>query len=161
MKCESDEKTHHPNNMTVKKTSQAGKPGGKQGHSSPAQRILVVDDDEDIRRFNVEILTSSGYRVDAAADGALALASLQINNYDLLLTDYGLPKVNGLDLIKKIRAAHMVIPVILASGTMPTEELKHPELHIEAMLPKPYTFEQLLETVRKVLSATHDTEEEA
>ncbi len=147
--------------MTVKKTSQAGKPGGKQGHSSPAQRILVVDDDEDIRRFNVEILTSSGYRVDAAADGALALASLQINNYDLLLTDYGLPKVNGLDLIKKIRAAHMVIPVILASGTMPTEELKHPELHIEAMLPKPYTFEQLLETVRKVLSATHDTEEEA
>jgi two-component system, OmpR family, response regulator len=140
--------------MSDKKTSQAGEPAGKPNLSNSSHRILVVDDDEDLRQLNVEILTSSGYRVDAAADGALALESLHINNYDLLLTDCDMPNVDGLNLIKKLRAAHKTIPVILASGTAPTKGLNHSWLQIDSTLPKPYTLDELLTTVRKVLHAT-------
>ncbi len=147
--------------MPVKKISQASESSSKRNHSSDSHRILVVDDDEDLRRLNVEILTSSGYRVDAAADGALALDSLRVNNYDLLLTDYDMPNVNGLSLIKKLRADHKTIPVILVSGTVPTKELSHPWLQIDSTLPKPYTLDQLLSTVRKVLGESDGIAEAA
>jgi two-component system OmpR family response regulator len=139
--------------MTVKKTLRRRKPARKRSHLNPHHRILVVDDDEDFRSLNAEVLTNSGYQVDTAADGALAWDSLQINRYDLLLTDYGMPKVNGLDLIKKLRAAQIAVPVILVSGTVPKEELRYLRLHIDATLPKPYTLDESLASVRKALCA--------
>ena len=138
--------------MTVKKASRRS----QRSHLKPHHRILVVDDDEDFRSLNTEVLTNSGYQVDTAADGTLAWDSLQINRYDLLLTDYGLPKVNGLNLIKKLRAARMAIPVIMVSGSVPGEELKHFNLHIDATLPKPYTLDELLASVGRVLHATEN-----
>ena len=119
------------------------------------QRILVVDDDGDIRRLNTEVLAGSGYQVDAAADGALAWDILQFNRYDLLVTDYHMPKMSGVELLKKLRGARMALPVILVSGTMPTNELnRHPWLQIDATLLKPYAPDELLAVVRKVLYAT-------
>ena len=118
------------------------------------QRILVVDDDGDIRRLNTEVLVGSGYKVDAAADGAVAWDILQLNSYDLLLTDYDMPKVTGVELLEKLRAAGMLLPVILASGTIPMKELsRHPWLQIDATLLKPYTPDELLARVTEVLSA--------
>ena len=140
--------------MTVKKTSRRRQIAGKRSHLNSRHRILVVDDDEDFRSLNTEVLFNSGYQVDTAADGALAWDSLQINRYDLLLTDYGLPKVNGLNLIKKLRAARISIPVILVSGSVPGAELRHLNLRIDATLPKPYTLDELLASVRRVLCAT-------
>jgi DNA-binding response OmpR family regulator len=119
------------------------------------QRILVVEDDEDIRRLNAEVLSGSGYKVDAAADGAIAWDTLKLNSYDLLVTDNNMPKVSGVELLKKLRAARMALPVILVSGAMPTNELnRHPWLQIDATLLKPYTPDELLAAVRKVLSTT-------
>jgi CheY-like chemotaxis protein len=118
------------------------------------QRILVVDDDGDIRHLNTEVLVGSGYQVDAAADGDLAWKILQLNSYDLLLTDHDMPKVTGVELLKKLRAARMTLPVILASGTIPMQELsRNPWLQIDATLLKPYTPGELLAAVRKVLHA--------
>jgi DNA-binding response OmpR family regulator len=122
---------------------------------NPSHRILVVDDDEDIRRLNTEVLSCSGYKVDAAADGAVAWGTLQLNRYHLLVTDYNMPKMSGIELIKKLHAARMALPVILVSGTIPVEKLKrHPWLQINATLLKPYTSDDLLATVRKVLHPT-------
>jgi DNA-binding response OmpR family regulator len=119
------------------------------------QRILVVEDDEDIRRLNAEVLSGSGYKVDAAADGAIAWDTLNLNSYDLLVTDNNMPKVSGVELLKKLRAARMALPVILVSGTMPTNALnRHPWLQVDATLLKPYTPDELLAAVRKVLYAT-------
>ncbi len=121
---------------------------------NPRPRILVVEDDEDIRRLNAEVLTVSGYKVDAAADGAIAWDILQYNQYDLLVTDYHMPKMSGVELLKKVRAAHVALPVILVSGTMPVEKLKQdPWLQIDATLLKPYTPDELLARVTEVLSA--------
>jgi DNA-binding response OmpR family regulator len=123
--------------------------------SNPHQRVLVVDDDEDIRRVNTETLVGSGYKVDAAADGADAWDVLQLNRYDLLVTDYNMPKMTGVDLLLKLHAARIVLQVIMVSGTIPTEKLKrHPWLQIDATLLKPYTSDELLATVKKVLHAT-------
>jgi DNA-binding response OmpR family regulator len=135
--------------------SQAAEPVGAplQCPAKPPHRILVVEDDGDIRQLNTEALINSGYHVDAAEDGAVAWDNLQLNGYDLLVTDNDMPKVTGVDLLKKLHAARMSLPVIMATGTLPREEFnRHPGLQPIAMLIKPYTIEELLGTVRKVLS---------
>jgi DNA-binding response OmpR family regulator len=120
----------------------------------------VVDDDADIRQFTADALSSAGHQVDTAEDGAAGWTALQANRYDLLITDHNMPKVSGVELLKKMRAAHIALPAILVSGAMPTEELnRHPRLQIEATLLKPYTVEKLLGTVADVLRATNETSE--
>ncbi|MEY4917022.1 MAG: hypothetical protein RL616_935 [Verrucomicrobiota bacterium] len=128
---------------------------------NPRQRILVVDDDVMIRRLNTEVLTCHGYQVDAAEDGDIAWDAIQENNYDLLVTDQNMPKVTGVGLLKKLHAARLALPVILATGTFPHEELAaHPWLQIDAALLKPYTYDQLLTTVKNVLYASAGDAEE-
>jgi DNA-binding response OmpR family regulator len=119
------------------------------------QRILVVDDDPLIRRLNSEVLIYSGYRVDAADDGASAWDALLVNDYDLLITDNDMPKVTGVDLLKKVHATRMAMPVVMATGTLPAWEFaQYPWLKPAAVVIKPYTFDELLETVKEVLHAT-------
>jgi DNA-binding response OmpR family regulator len=129
---------------------------------NPRQRILVVDDDPDIRNLNTKVLTLSGYDVDAAEDGAQAWDVLQVNNYDLIVTDNNMPKVTGVELLKKVHAANMDLPAIMVTGEPPTDELsRHPWLQIEAILLKPYGFEELLATVKNVLFATGSETEQS
>ena len=122
--------------------------------ANPPQRILVVEDDVDLRRFNAQVLAGCGYQVHAAGDGAAGWEALHSNNFDLLITDHNMPKVTGLELVKKVRFARMTLPVILATGSLPTEELeRHPYLQLAATLLKPFSPRQLLETVKAVLCA--------
>jgi DNA-binding response OmpR family regulator len=121
---------------------------------NPTQRILVVEDDVAIRRLNAQVLVGSGYEVAAAEDGAAGWEALHANNFDLLITDHDMPRLSGLELVKKVRSARMTLPVILASGSLHTEELaRHPWLQLAATLLKPFSPRQLLETVKTVLSA--------
>jgi len=121
----------------------------------PAHRILVVDDDDDIRQINAEVLALSGYHVDAAEDGAAAWDTIQRNRYDLLVTDNDMPKVSGVELLHKLHAAHIALPVILATGTLPTADFtQYPWIQPAALLIKPYSFHELLGTVRNILRAT-------
>jgi len=121
----------------------------------PACHILVVDDDKDIRQLSTDILKSFGYRVDAAEDGAVAWDALQAKKYDLLITDNNMPKITGFELIKKLRSDSKTLPVIMASGALPSEELiRHPSIRLAATLLKPFTGDELLGTVKKVLGAT-------
>jgi DNA-binding response OmpR family regulator len=127
-----------------------------QHRPHPRQRILIVDDDEDIRRLDLEALAGAGYKVDGAADGVAAWDVIQLNRYDLLVTDYNMPRMSGVELLLKIHTARMALPVIMVSGTIPLEKLKrHPWLQIDATLLKPYTTDGLLATVRNVLYATN------
>jgi len=113
------------------------------------RRILVVEDDDDIRRFNAEALTGSGYHVEAAVDGAAGWEALNASRYDLLITDNGMPNLTGIELIKKLNDARMAVPVILASGLEHAHQVA--ELRLAATLPKPFTLDELLGTVKKVL----------
>lgn len=122
--------------------------------TSPPYRILVVDDDASLRQLNTEVLSQSGYEVDAAEDGDIAWESIQSNNYDLMITDQKMARVSGVELLKKLRAARMALPVIMATGTSPQAEFtRHPWLQPAVVLLKPYTIPELLGVVRDVLYA--------
>ena len=119
------------------------------------QRILVVEAKHDLRQSTAEVLIEAGYQVDVAEDGAAAWSALQLSQYDLLITDQFIPKVTGVELLKKIYAANMTLPVIMATGFLPTWEfVLHPHLQPVKMLLKPYPFGKLLGMVRNVLPRT-------
>ena len=110
-----------------KRISQAGEPASApvQLQTRPPRRILVVEDEPDIRSLNAEVLKNSGYEVDTAEDGKAGWEALHATrpapeSYALLITDHDMPGLSGLALIKKVRAARMALPVILATGTLPT-----------------------------------------
>jgi DNA-binding response OmpR family regulator len=126
--------------------------------TSPPHHILVVDDDLMIRRFNTAMLLNSGYAVDDAEDGVAAWQSLGAREYDLIITDNKMPNLTGIGLLKRIRAARMALPVIMATGTFPTEEFnRFPWLKPAATLIKPYTAAEMLRTVKKVLREADTT----
>ena len=125
------------------------------GSAHVRQRILVVDDDEMVRRLNAEVLRCSGYEVDTAIDGAEAWAELNDRKYDLLITDNEMPGFTGIDLIAEIHAACMTLPIIMATGNFPAEKFASaPWLRPTATLLKPYTVSDLVESVQEVLRAT-------
>jgi two-component system alkaline phosphatase synthesis response regulator PhoP len=120
--------------------------------TSQPHRILVVDDDPLICELNTHRLVLAGYRVDVAADGVAGWDALQLNYFDLVITDNTMPRMTGIEMIEKVRAAGMVVPVILASGTVPEEQLiENTRLQPIATLPKPYTGVELLGLVKKFL----------
>jgi DNA-binding response OmpR family regulator len=126
-----------------------------QGLMKPPQRILVVDEDSDLRHLYAAVLVRPGYHVDAAEDGDAGWQALHASRYDLLITDHDVPKVSGVELVRKLRAARMAVPVIMAARRLPVEELvRDPSLRLAAMLPKPFSIDTLLETVRVVLRVT-------
>jgi DNA-binding response OmpR family regulator len=136
--------------MEDSQTSQIGEQA-RCGTNSP-HRILMVDDDSLLLQLSTEVLIHAGYGVDAAADGAAAWRVLTSDSYDLLITDNNMPKVTGVELLEKLHAARMSLPVIMASGAVPTEELNwHPWLKLDAVLLKPFSGDELLGTVEKVL----------
>jgi DNA-binding response OmpR family regulator len=125
-----------------------------QGQTTSSNRILFVDDCIDIREAVPKVLERSGYRVDIAEDGEAGWEALQGTRYDLLITDHKMPKLTGVELVRKLRFARMELPVILASAALPMEALgRNPLLQIAAVLPKPFTVAELLETVKAVLGA--------
>ena|ERR1041385_3577096 len=118
-----------------------------------ASRILVVDDEEAVRQVSAAVLSRFGYQTETAKDGAAAWEALQTKSYDLLITDNNMPKVSGVELVKKLRSANMTMPVILASGVLPREELnRNPWLQPVATLEKPVSAGLLLETVNEFLA---------
>ena len=135
---------------------QAGESGASvQCQTKWQPRILVVDDDSDLRQLYADALARPGYHIDAVEDGAAGWEALQVNNYNLLITEHSLPRLTGVELVKKLRAARMDLPVIMATGRLPTEALaQNPSLQLAAVLPKPFSVAELLETVRAVLRAT-------
>ena len=118
-------------------------------------RILVVEDDPILLRLNSTLLIGAGYEVDTAEDGAVAWDAIQLKTFDLLITDNSMPNLNGIELIKKVRAAGIAVPIIMATAALPIDVFtQFPCLQTTATMIKPYTLEGLLGTVENVLCGT-------
>ena len=116
------------------------------------QRILVADDDEDVRHLISSILAREGFDVKVAADGEEAWDELHRRHYDLLVTDNEMPRLTGMELIKWIRKDGMNLPVILASGSLSEETTQaYPQLQIAAVIPKPFNIWEFLTLVKIAL----------
>jgi DNA-binding response OmpR family regulator len=117
------------------------------------QRILVVDGEPDIRQLAAEALIQSGFEVVAVADAAAAWDALNDDiYYDLVIAENNVPKQTAIELLKKLRAARMILPVIITTETSPAQTFAaSPWLQPDATLVKPFAAEELLGTVKIVL----------
>lgn len=91
-----------------------------------AMKILVVDDHESMRRIEKQILHDLGYpNVDMADDGATALPMLMSGSYDFVITDWNMPQMEGIDLLKAIRADDRIgkTPVLLVTAESKKERI--------------------------------------
>jgi DNA-binding response OmpR family regulator len=117
-----------------------------------ARRILVVEDDFPIRQFHTHVLSRSGYVVDAVEDGIAGWEALHAHHFDLLITDQHMPRLCGFELVRKVRSAGMLLPVVLVTAPLPEEELERSRsLGLAATLFKPFSPEQLDQTVKQIL----------
>jgi two-component system nitrogen regulation response regulator NtrX len=81
-----------------------------------AATILIIDDERSIRKTLTEILTFEGYSVDEAADGEEGLRKFKDKNYDLVLCDIKMPKLDGIEFLEKAKEINPDVPVIIISG---------------------------------------------
>jgi len=143
--------------MKDEQLAPAGKPTANLSprRSKSLQRIMVVEKKNDLRQLNAEVLVDAGYEVELAEDGAAAWDALQLRRFDLLITGQFLPKVSGVELLKKLHSARLTLPVIMATEILPTWELAlHPCLRAVTMLRQPYTMDKLVGLVASVLPGT-------
>ena len=115
-------------------------------------RILVIDDEPAIRRFLRTSLGAEGYDVLEAEDGEMGLAMLRRNAVDLLVLDLGLPGIDGLDVLSKLREGGSSLPVIvLSSRTDETGKVKALDLGADDYVTKPFGTDELLARIRAAM----------
>ena len=120
--------------------------------------VLVVDDSITVRRVTQRLLQREGYRVALAADGLQALERLQAERPAVVLSDIEMPRMDGFDLVRNIRAdaALAGLPVIMITSRIAQKHRDHAaELGVSHYLGKPYDEEALLSLVQGCLAARH------
>ncbi len=114
------------------------------------KRLLVADDDPDIRQLLSDRLTSDGYVVQTASDGCEALAALRSEKFDGLILDIGMPTVNGIEVLHTIREEQPALPVIMITAAEArTRALGAIQAGAQAYLLKPFDAAQLKEIVER------------
>ncbi|MEN5312926.1 response regulator [Pseudomonas koreensis] len=119
--------------------------------STPAPTILVVEDDDIVRMLIVDVLEELEFSVLEAEDGKQALETLgnQEQHIDLMMTDYGLPVMDGRELANKARELRPTLPILFASGY--AESIDVPAgMHV---IGKPFSIDQLRDKVKHILAA--------
>ncbi len=119
--------------------------------------VMVIDDDENVRRATVRLLERQGWRAvefATAVDAADAIDAGQAPDVDVVLTDYSMPGMTGADFARYIRARAPEMPVILTTGFLEGEatSLAH-ESVISAVLPKPFTSGQLRDAMARAFAS--------
>jgi len=123
-------------------------------------RILVVEDESRIADFLSRGLVSAGYAVDVAATGGSAIDMIHSTDYDLVILDLGLPDVDGLTVLQKIRNRKVSPPVLILSARDAVDDrVKGLEGGADDYLVKPFAFVELLARVRVLLRRGQPTPE--
>jgi len=123
-------------------------------------RILVVEDEKRIADFLSRGLESAGYAVDLANDGTTALNMVHATEYDMIVLDLGLPDMDGLSVLEKIRNRKTSPPVLILSARDAVEDrVRGLEVGADDYLVKPFAFVELLARVRVLLRRGQPTPE--
>jgi len=117
--------------------------------SDPTSTILVVEDDSIVRMLIVDVLEELEYKVLEAADGGEALAFVENDAQiiDLMMTDKGLPDMDGTELAKKVAKLRPSLPILFASGYAENIDVP-PGMHL---IGKPFSIDQLRDKVKSIL----------
>lgn len=114
-----------------------------KGEGLDSLRVLLVDDEEVVLLILSRLLTQDGHQVDTAQGGHEALRMLEHESYDLLITDHGMPIMDGLELARRARSLRP-LPILMLTGS--SEITRVPE-EVDEIMPKPVTKEDLREAL--------------
>jgi DNA-binding NtrC family response regulator len=119
----------------------------------PKKRILVADDEAPLRTMLTKALERAGYEVIAVKDGMEASLQIEREAYDLIITDYAMPNLNGLELVRRIKAKYPCLPIIVISGAGPVDDL----LRSGALtfIEKPFIIQDVLTVVQSIFDLIH------
>ena len=115
-------------------------------------RILIAEDERNLNRILAKQLSASGYTVDACFDGQEALDYLEAEPYDAIILDIMMPKVDGLTVLRRIRAKNIDTPVLfLTARDSIADRVAGLDAGADDYLTKPFAFEELLARVRVLI----------
>jgi DNA-binding NtrC family response regulator len=124
----------------------------KNSSKNMAQRILVIDDEISIRSTLTEILSFEGYQVEGASDGAEGLKKILANNYDCVICDIKMPRMDGIEMLEKVMAQKPETQIIIISGHGNIEiALKAVKKGAFDYIPKPPDLNRMLLTLRNAM----------
>ena len=120
--------------------------------ATPSARILLVDDNKLGLIARKTVLEELGHRITTATEGAEAFAQFSRGHFDLLITDYKMPRMNGLELIRKVRELNSGMPIILVSGYAEALGLTEANTGADAVIPKSaHEVQHLVRAVNRLL----------
>lgn len=134
----------------VKKAEDKLKPE-KHLESAPS-RILVIDDEEYILDMMSEILSEFGHKVATFSSPSKALEDFQKSNYNIVITDFGMPEMSGLEVANRIKKINKLTQVILLSGWSVNKDEKEIEDVIDLILHKPFSMEEIKYVISEAIS---------
>lgn len=118
------------------------------------QRILIIDDDQELCALLAEYLELEGFRVFAVHDGAQAVSHLEDNEYDAIVLDIMLPSLQGLDVLRKLRHDCQTPVLMLTAKGDETDRIVGLEMGADDYLPKPCNPRELTARLRAILRRT-------
>lgn len=114
------------------------------------KRILIVDDEKDLRVLLADILKPYNFKIDLVENGVEAINHIDRRSYDLIITDYMMPKMNGLELTRRIRSKYPSIPILVVTGNGPIHDLL--KSGATACIIKPFNIIELQNMVKIILN---------
>src|SRR5262249_26627916 len=123
--------------------------------SVPRPHVLIVDDEEAVRRLVDDYLAQNDFRVSGAAGGAELMSALGGEVIDLVLLGLGLPGEDGMHLLRQVRAQSQIPVIILTGRAEEADRVMGLELGADDYLTKPFSTRELLARIRTVLRRTH------
>jgi two-component system OmpR family response regulator len=114
-------------------------------------RLLVVEDEEDLRRGLEQALREEGYAVDSAADGTDALYKAENWEYDAIVLDIMLPGIDGLEILRRLRQKKKVPVLFLTARDATTDRVKGLDLGADDYLVKPFDLGELIARIRALI----------
>src|SRR5262245_11232700 len=112
--------------------------------ATDAPRILVVEDDADIRQLVQDRLQAQGYRVQAAADGVRALEAVRVERFEGMILDIGLPSMDGMEVLRHIRRSDQRLPIVMVTASGAKESaVRAISMGAQAYLLKPFDVNEL------------------
>ena len=124
--------------------------------------IIVVEDDRQIRKLMSTTLSANGYNVECVSDGGQAILALTTNKFDIVLLDLGLPDMDGVTVIKKIREWSSIPIIVISARGEDSDKISALDNGADDYLTKPFSLEELMARIRvaqrRLASITDETE---
>ncbi len=138
--------------MTSLPSASAPAPDGAEQPNTARMRILVIEDDEATAAYMVKGLTENGYVVDQVASGRDGLFHATSGHFDLIIVDRMLPELDGLAVVKALRAAKLVTPILFLSALGQVDDrVSGLKAGADDYLTKPFAFSELLARIEALL----------